>query len=400
MIRGKKILSILLVGVLCFGSVLTAHANEIEDAKKKAAELEQQKQAAEAQKSSLAAELNVIISDMQDTQEKLADKHAQIEEAEIELVNAKVDENNQYESMKKRIKYMYENGNSEFIAMLLQAESITDFLNKAEYVTQISEYDRNMLVRFQETVKEVEEKEEMLRVEYAELEVIQNDLINQQNSVEALLQSKNVEISNLKSEIGANAALLQELIKKAEAEAAAQKAAEEAAAQAAALAAAQAAQSAGSAGSTGGSSSSSGSSGGGYVPAGPPVVSGSGYFTHPCPGMSYQSSYFGEIRSFEVGGHKGHDYAAATGTPTYAAAAGTVIIANYSSSAGNWVVINHGNGLVTKYMHHSALTVSAGQVVAKGQQIGLVGTTGQSTGPHLHFQVELNGVAVSPDSYM
>ena len=130
------------------------------------------------------------------------------------------------------------------------------------------------------------------------------------------------------------------------------------------------------------------------------VVSGSGYFTHPCPGMTYQSSYFGEIREFEVGGHKGNDYAAPEGTPTYAAAAGTVIIAGYSSSAGTWVVIDHGNGLVTKYMHHSSLCVSAGQYVEKGQQIGCVGTTGQSTGPHLHFQVEVNGVAVSPDQYM
>ena len=93
-----------------------------------------------------------------------------------------------------------------------------------------------------------------------------------------------------------------------------------------------------------------------YIPStGGNVVSGNGYFTHPCPGMSYQSSYFGEIRPYEVGGHKGHDYAAAVGTPTYAAAAGTVVIAGFSYSAGNWVVINHGNGLVTKYMHHSAL---------------------------------------------
>ena len=72
-----------------------------------------------------------------------------------------------------------------------------------------------------------------------------------------------------------------------------------------------------------------------------------------------------------------------------------VIIAGYSSSAGNWVVIDHGNGLVTKYMHHSSICVSAGQYVERGQQIGAVGSTGQSTGPHLHFQVELNRVAVS-----
>ena len=86
--------------------------------------------------------------------------------------------------------------------------------------------------------------------------------------------------------------------------------------------------------------------------------------------------------------------------PTYAAAAGTVVIAGWSNSAGNRVVINHGNGLVTKYMHHSALCVSAGQTVSKGQQIGLTGTTGNSTGVHLHFQVEVNGVAVDPRTYL
>lgn len=128
--------------------------------------------------------------------------------------------------------------------------------------------------------------------------------------------------------------------------------------------------------------------------------SGNGQFTHPCPGMTYQSSYFGEIREFESGGHKGNDYAAPIGTPTYAAADGTVTIAGWSDSAGNWVVIDHENGLVTKYMHHSRLLVAQGQSVRKGQQIGEVGSTGQSTGPHLHFQVEVDGVAVNPDDYL
>lgn len=129
-------------------------------------------------------------------------------------------------------------------------------------------------------------------------------------------------------------------------------------------------------------------------------VPGNGQFTHPCPDMTYQSSYFGEIRPYEQGGHKGHDYAAPVGTPTYAADAGTVTIAGWSDSAGNWVVIDHGNGLVTKYMHHSRIVVVAGQSVRKGQKIGEVGSTGQSTGPHLHFQVEQNGIAVNPDYYL
>ena len=73
---------------------------------------------------------------------------------------------------------------------------------------------------------------------------------------------------------------------------------------------------------------------------------------------------------------------------------------NYSGSAGMLIVIDHGDGLVTKYMHHSRIVVSQGQAVKKGQKIGEVGSTGQSTGPHLHFQVELNGVAVNPDDYL
>ena len=130
------------------------------------------------------------------------------------------------------------------------------------------------------------------------------------------------------------------------------------------------------------------------------MVSGNTQFTNPCPGASYISSEFGEYRDPSDPSHKGMDFAANTGVPTYAAADGTVLYAFYSDSAGNWVVINHGNGLVTKYMHHSAIYVSAGQYVTKGQQIGAVGSTGWSTGPHLHFQVEVNGVAVNPRNYL
>ena len=149
--------------------------------------------------------------------------------------------------------------------------------------------------------------------------------------------------------------------------------------------------------------SGSGGSTNSSAQAKPPVVSGNGYFTHPCPGMSYQSSYFGEVRQGigDTKPHKGHDYAASRGTPIYAAAAGTVIIAGWSDSAGYWVVISHGNGLVTKYMHmYQSPLVSSGQKVVKGQHIGGVGTTGQSTGNHLHFQVEVDGVAVNPSIYM
>ena len=226
-----------------------------------------------------------------------------------------------------------------------------DFLNKTEYVTKISEYDRDMLVEFRRRLKQVQKKEEELRAEYEELSALQTTLSEKRASVETLLSNKNIQIANLESEIGENAKVLQQLIAEAQEAERRQKEAE-----AAQLAAQQQAMN-NNAGQnnqiqapSGGSSTGGSTSGGVMPPSSDNVVSGSGYFTHPCPGMTYQSSYFGEIREFEVGGHKGHDYAAPEGTPTYAAAAGTVLIANYSTSAGNWVVIQHDNGLVSKYI--------------------------------------------------
>ncbi len=133
------------------------------------------------------------------------------------------------------------------------------------------------------------------------------------------------------------------------------------------------------------------------------VVTGNGQFTHPCPGYSRISSYFGYREQPLAGAstnHKGIDFAAPQGTPIYAAADGTVTSSGYSGKAGKRIVINHGNGLVTIYMHCHALYVKAGTKVSKGQNIAAVGTTGNSTGNHLHFQVNSNGTPVNPLKYL
>ena len=386
--RTKRILSGGLIFVMSFGMVINVNATTIDEAQQKADALEQQKSTAEAEKNSLNTQLNTILGEMEDAQTKLADKQTEIEEAEEALVQAKVEENTQYQSMKKRIKYMYENGNSQVIELLMESENIGEFLNKAEYISQISEYDRDMLDEFQAVVKEVEAEEAALQTEYEELEVLRDDLLVKQSNLESLLSEKNLQISDLEKQIGDNAALLQDLIAQAEAE----RLKQEQAAAAAAAAAQQAAQQQ--------AAQNSGNSGGGssYVP---PVidnvVSGNGQFTNPCP-AGYVSSTFG-YRDFDSSFHKGLDLAAPEGTPTYAAADGVVLIAGWSDSAGNWIVIDHGNGFVCKYMHHSGLLVSAGQTVTKGQPIGLVGNTGNSFGAHLHFQLELNGAPVDPQAY-
>ena len=196
--------------------------------------------------------------------------------------------------------------------------------------------------------------------------------------MESLKASNESEISSISGELDATNQKLAEL--QAAAEAAARKQKEKEAAAAAAKK----------------NSSGSGS-------AGASVVTGNGTFTHPCPGYSRISSTFG-YRNAPLAGastnHKGVDFAAPTGTPIYAAAAGTVTSAGYSGKAGNLIIINHGNGLLTYYMHCNTIFVSAGQKVSKGQNIGQVGTTGNSTGPHLHFQVMSNGTPVNPMNYL
>ena len=127
-----------------------------------------------------------------------------------------------------------------------------------------------------------------------------------------------------------------------------------------------------------------------------------GTFVNPCPGAILSSDFGSREEPIAGAGtyHKGIDLGTGTyNIPTYAAASGTVTFAGEAGTAGNLVIIDHGNGLVTKYMHHEKVFVEEGQKVEKGQQIGLSGTTGQSTGNHLHFQVEENGTAVDPFQY-
>ena len=298
---------------------------------------------------------------------------------------AKSKEKDQYETMKKRIRFMYENGNTGFIEILCSSKSIGEFLNNAEYISTISGYDRNMLVEFQKVVTDVENQEAELQKEYKQLQTMQDDLIAKQDNVNQLLTSKQSEIQKLDSELGDTKNKLAQLEAAAAAAEKKQKEAAEAAAAAKKVQAAAASK------NTGSSSSSAGS----------PVVSGNGTFTHPCP-AGYISSTFG-YRTQPIAGastnHKGIDFAAATGTPIYAATAGTVISAGYAGNAGNLLVINHGNGLLTYYMHCSKIYVSAGQKVSKGQNVAAVGTTGNSTGPHLHLELLHNGERLNPLFY-
>lgn len=134
-----------------------------------------------------------------------------------------------------------------------------------------------------------------------------------------------------------------------------------------------------------------------------PPVAGTGVFINPCPGYTRVTSEF-EGRINPITGkqeiHGGLDLAAPEGTPIHAAAAGTVITSGWHNSYGNYVMIDHGAGMVTLYGHMRNRAVIQGQTVIQGQCIGYVGSTGDSTGNHVHFEVRVNGKRENPRTYM
>lgn len=201
MIKGKKIISALLIGTLCLGMSTQVRATEIDDTKQKAEELQKQKEAAESEQKSLETQLMAIVSEMEDTKNQISQKEEELGQKEEELFEAQAQENDQYESMKKRIKYMYENGNTKFVDILCQSKDISEFLNNAEYISTISSYDREQLVAYQQIRKKVQEQQTALEEEYAKLEDLQNDLIAKQTNVESLKASKESEISSISGEL-------------------------------------------------------------------------------------------------------------------------------------------------------------------------------------------------------
>lgn len=377
MIR-KKIVSVLVAAALVAGMGLqvnvTAKADDLQDAQNKASQQQDALDAAQAEKDKLVAQLDGIVKDMEQTQADIEAKQEEISKKADELDAAKIDENNQYESMKLRIQYMYENGNGQFLETLLESKSIAEFLSNAEYITQISEYDRNMLVEFQDIVDKVEKQQEELEKENAELEEMRNSLQTQQTELQTLVDSKSSEIASLESELSETNAKISQLQAAAAEQERLRKEAQ-----------------------------GGGTGGGGGTGPGPSIpVSGSGRLSNPCPAAYISSEFGGRQSPGGIGStnHKGRDYAAASGTPIYAAASGTVTTVSFTNSArGYYVIINHGD-ISTLYQHCSDIYVSEGQYVNAGDNIAAVGNTGNSTGPHLHFEVWVGKTPVDPRLYL
>lgn len=406
--RSGKFLAAALSFALVLATPLSAQATKsgLSDAKNKKTALEAEKKKTEQElknleglKSDTTAYVKKLDSSLESIGNELSKlnddidaKEKQIDTTKQELSEAKETEKSQYESMKLRIKYMYEKGDSTYVDLLMEAGSVSELLSKAEYITKISSYDRQKLDEYAATKEKIAEKEKALEEEHAELLNLQNETEAKQASVEKLLAAKQTELQNYETKIASAEGQISEYAKSIEAqenqiksieaeikrkeEEARKKAEEEKKKAAAANKAAQTYKT---------------------------VSLGDISFTWPCPASGRITSGFGGRKSPTKGAssnHQGIDISAPTGTSIVAAAAGEVVIATYSSSAGNYVMISHGGGVYTVYMHASSLLVSQGQSVKKGQTIAKVGSTGYSTGSHLHFGVRVNGSYVNPTKYV
>ena len=318
--------------------------------------------------------LTVIQENIEELERQIEEKIAQIEVTTAELEEAIATQTAQYEAMKIRIKYMYEKRTNQYLELFMQAGSFAELLNKAEYVRELSAYDRRKLEEYIAWTEYVEMTKKALEEEKQTLDETKEAVLEEKAAMEQLMDDKKNELSKVKADIQSQEAAIKEYEAEIAAENATIAALEKAvAAERAALAEAQRRKYDG------------------------------GLFTFPCPGYTRISDNYGmrmhpTLHVEKM--HNGIDLAAPVGTAVLAAYNGKVVAAAYEGSMGNYIMIDHGSGLYTLYMHCSKLYVSTGTEVSKGQKIAAVGSTGRSTGPHLHFGVRLNGEYVSPWKYM
>ena len=399
-VRNRKVLSAILALVLVFSLVPVSYAvseEELEELKAERDALVKQRQAQQAVVNDLKNQQASVLQVKQALDERNVYTIYQIQltQQEIELYNHMIEEKNmeveaalkleldQLEKYRSRVRAMEENGNIGFVGFLLNSSDLGEFLTAVDDIGEIMESDREL----EDAYIEAREKTEEARAEFeaykAEVEAVKAELEAQQEELEAELDEANQLIAQITSDIESNAAILEEF-------AAAEKLAEtNVANMVIALEKKRLAEEAAAAGAAGG-----GGGGGGSAV-------GTGAFMWPA-NSTYLTSRFG-LRIHPVTGqqksHTGIDIGASAGSNVLAAAAGTVTMASWNGGYGNCVMIDHGNGYQTLYAHMSSLAVASGASVSAGTVLGYVGSTGVSTGPHLHFEIWASGSRIDPEMF-
>lgn len=393
------VVCILLVLVLVASLLLSAFGGAFAVTQAQIDELKQQQSAIAEEKDRISGEIANLQGDMDTVlAQKLAlDEQNELARQEIEIINEQIalyeelvakkaqeleeaiaQEEAQKEALRVRMRNMEESGSLSYIAILFKASSFTDLLSRLDSINSIMNKDKELedaYIAAREYVAEVKaEYEETLEAHEAtkiELEAKKAQLEREIEAACQLIAQLQEDIDRYREEFEANEAAeaaLNSQIQNALAEFERQQQ----------------------------ENIANGGTGG---------VVGTGNYVWPLPGgpSSYPPGYTYGWRVHPIFGdnrwHAGEDIGAPSGTPIYAVDSGTVAIATLSSSYGNYVVVSHGNSLSSLYAHMSSMAVSAGQSVNKGDVIGYVGSTGWSTGPHLHLEMRVNGSNVDPKPY-
>lgn len=370
----KKLLLILLVLSLTATTVLATTLDDLEDeqedinAQIKAGQQEvKQMEAQLAELNESIAALNTKILDTEaiinDYSNQIEKKQLQIEQARIDLAAAIEEEAIYKEEVTKRIQVMYEYGDTGYIEVLFEADNLNDFFTRLEYLNQIMRYDDEMLIKLNTMQSEIAAKKASLENEETILQHLKAEADLKKAELERAVDEKTIltlQIENDREMMLAQLAWLEEEEKRVQQEIEAELER--------------------------------------MRKMNLKFVDGD--FAWPVPEFKgYISSYFGSRISPITGKpefHNGLDIPAPYGVDVLAAASGIVIRSNYSSSYGNVIIINHGDGFVSLYAHNSQLLVQVGDQVTQGQVIAKIGSTGWSTGNHLHFSIQKDGEWIDP----
>jgi murein DD-endopeptidase MepM/ murein hydrolase activator NlpD len=349
---------------------------EENDAKLASLKADQSKQ--QEYKDALDAQMQNLQSQIDGLNTQINSLDASIEEKNTAIAEKQKNIDEDVETLKERLCAIYMMGDASTLEILLQSESVIDMAQKVELLNIITEHDTKLIAQLTADMEsiadekaEIESEKEQVAAARTELESKGSELASVQAEAERVLEELNQSVASVQAESDRIAE------EKAQASAEIDQWWKDYYAQ-------LAAQNNSSSGSSGGSSSGSIGSGG-YV--------STGNFTWPVPGFTNIScGYSSGHKAIDISGGGRTIY----GTPIVAADSGKVVTATYHYSYGNYVMIDHGGGYSTLYAHASSLAVSAGQTVTKGQTIAYVGSTGNSTGPHLHFEVRVNGNRQNP----
>lgn len=403
---GKKLAAFLLASSVLTSTPLTYIAAEDEDLHNQLNNVQQQmnqesnkKAAAEQtitdvfeQLRQIQVQLDQAIADLKSIQEQRTQVEGQIAENE-QLLQAAIARLAQREGVfNKRVRDIYINGRLSYLDVIIGSKDFSDFANRMEMLKRILDADIKLINTIKEERQEIADRKAQLEADRAHLVELEKDAQAKQQEIEAKKAERQTVLDKAMSDrdtaerayeqLQAASADITAMLKQRAAERAAARAAAEAAARAAAAAAAAAQRPA-------------------PAPAAPSWVEGSGQLAAPVNAPI--TSNFG-WRIHPIYGtrrlHAGTDFGVGEGTPVHAADSGTVVEAGWISGYGYAVIIDHGNGMSTLYAHNSELVVSAGQTVSKGQVISYSGNTGGSTGPHLHFEVRINGEPQNPLNYL